>query len=87
MVGMATHVVRVDKDMSVHIDEAGRDVIALGADRAVRLVARQVRADSGDLAACDSNIHRALELGTGVEHFAIGQQQIVFHGFPPRLSR
>src|SRR5215472_16694831 len=82
MIGMAAHVVCVDKDMRVHVEEAGGDVMALGADRAPRLILRQPRSDRDDLAAGGADIHAPLEPGGRVEHLAVCQQQIVLHGIP-----
>ncbi len=81
-VGVAGHVVRVDEDVGVDVDQARRHQPALGADRAPRLRGRQRRRHRDDLAAGDADIHDAAQPGRRIEHLAPGQQKIVFHRRP-----
>ena len=87
-IGVARHVMRVDKDMSVDVDEPRRHQPALGADRTARLSSRQRRRYRDNLAAGDADIHHPAQPRGGIQHLAAGQQKIVFHRrpFPPIRS-
>jgi hypothetical protein len=78
---MATHVVRVDKDMGVHVDKPGRNKSAFGADRPPRLVCWQRGGDRDDFAAGNANIHHPAQSSTRVEYITTGQQKVIFHRF------
>src|SRR5437764_9376836 len=77
---MPAHVVCGDEDVGLYVDQPGGDVEAASADRAPGFVFRDRRCDRGDLAAADRDIEAALEPGGGIEHLAVPDQQVVFHG-------
>ncbi|HEV8679234.1 MAG TPA: hypothetical protein VGQ90_07650 [Stellaceae bacterium] len=84
MVGVAAHVVRIDEDMRVDVDEPRRHIEPARADRAARLALRQRRRDLDDLAAADRDIEPALQPGAGIEHLAALDQEVVLHRLPSR---
>ena len=74
MVGVPAHVVGVDEDMRVDVDQAGGNVETARADRAVGLRLGQRRFNRDDFAAADRDIGLALQAGAGIEHLAVLDQ-------------
>src|SRR4051812_4354824 len=79
MVGVPAHVVGVNENMGVDVDQAGGNIKSPGADRAPRLRLRQRRPDLDDLAAGNADILLADDAGSGIEHVAVLDQKVVFH--------
>ncbi len=82
IVGVAAHVVCIDEDVGMNVDQSGGDDPTFGADRAPSFAGWQGWCDRGDLAAGDADIHDATKARRGIDNFPAGQQKIVFHLSP-----
>jgi hypothetical protein len=79
VIGMAAHVVRVDENMSVDVDQPRSDEAAFGGDGAERFAGRERWRDGRDLAAGDADVHDAAKPGRRIQNVAAGQNKVVFH--------
>ena len=80
LIGMDTHVVRVDQHVGVDVDQPGKHVVPLGAHRAHGVRRRKRRRHGRDLAADDADVHHAAQSRPRIEHFAACNHQIELHG-------